>query len=155
VRSIEDLPTTSDKPRDSVMIAASGVMSEEDLAKEEEDRKAAHAGSGAEDIWEVGFTLMIKEASDRDGRTSRRMRRASTWMFRRKRWASLPSWKTSVRSKQSFPLRIPADEYDSDFKSGNMAVALDKYQKALRYLDQHPALPEDAPAELVESFRIM
>jgi len=85
VRSIEDLPTTSDKPRDSVMIAASGVMSEEDLAKEEEDRKAAHAGSGAEDIWEVGFTLMIKEASDRDGRTSRRMRRASTWMFRRKR----------------------------------------------------------------------
>lgn len=56
MRSIEDLPTTSDKPRDSVMIAASGVMSEEDLAKEEEDRKAAHAGSGAEDIWEVGFT---------------------------------------------------------------------------------------------------
>lgn len=41
----------------------------------------------------------------------------------------------------------------NEFKAGNFAVALDKYQKALRYLDVHPVLPDDSPAELVESFR--
>jgi peptidyl-prolyl isomerase D len=30
---------------------------------------------------------------------------------------------------------------------------LDKYQKALRYLDTHPVLPDDTPAHLVESYR--
>lgn len=40
-----------------------------------------------------------------------------------------------------------------EFKAGQFAIALDKYQKALRYLDQHPVLPNDAPAEQVEAFR--
>jgi peptidyl-prolyl isomerase D len=39
------------------------------------------------------------------------------------------------------------------FKKGDFAVALDKYQKALRYLDVHPVLPDDAPADLVKAFR--
>jgi len=47
------LDTTSDKPNESVVIAASGVLSEEELEKEDEERKAAQAGSGGEDIWEV------------------------------------------------------------------------------------------------------
>jgi len=40
-----------------------------------------------------------------------------------------------------------------EFKANIFALALEKYQKALRYLDQHPALPDDTSAELVESFR--
>ena len=41
----------------------------------------------------------------------------------------------------------------SEFKKGQFAIALDKYQKALRYLDQHPVLPDDAPEAQVEAFR--
>jgi peptidyl-prolyl isomerase D len=41
----------------------------------------------------------------------------------------------------------------SEFKDKNFVVALAKYQKALRYLDVHPALPDDADAKLVESYR--
>ncbi|ODO06081.1 peptidyl-prolyl cis-trans isomerase D [Cryptococcus wingfieldii CBS 7118] len=36
-----------------------------------------------------------------------------------------------------------------EFKAGNFAVALDKYQKALRYLDVHP----EAPQELADGYR--
>ena len=42
-----------------------------------------------------------------------------------------------------------------EFKAGQFAVALDKYQKALRYLDVHPVLPYDSPESLVESYRAM
>lgn len=55
VRRIEDLPMTSDKPNEPVVIAAAGVLDEADLAKEEEERKSAQAESGGEDIWEVGY----------------------------------------------------------------------------------------------------
>lgn len=41
----------------------------------------------------------------------------------------------------------------SEFKKGQFAIALDKYQKALRYLDQHPVLPDDAAADQIEAFR--
>ncbi|KAJ7595017.1 peptidyl-prolyl cis-trans isomerase [Mycena floridula] len=38
------------------------------------------------------------------------------------------------------------------FKEGNIHVALDKYQKSIRYLDVHPVMPEGSPASLKESF---
>jgi peptidyl-prolyl isomerase D len=38
------------------------------------------------------------------------------------------------------------------WKEGSAANALDKWQKALRYLDVHPILPDDAPAELADEF---
>ncbi|WVN88033.1 peptidyl-prolyl cis-trans isomerase D [Cryptococcus depauperatus CBS 7841] len=40
-----------------------------------------------------------------------------------------------------------------EFKAEQYAVALDKYQKALRYLDVHPVLPDDSPSDLIEAFR--
>lgn len=42
-----------------------------------------------------------------------------------------------------------------EFKSGQYVIALDKYQKALRYLDVHPVLPDDASAEIVEGYRAL
>lgn len=55
VRRIESLPTTSDKPNEPVVISAAGVLSAEELEKEEAERKKVQeeASSGAEDIWEV------------------------------------------------------------------------------------------------------
>jgi peptidyl-prolyl isomerase D len=44
---------------------------------------------------------------------------------------------------------------DREFKAGRFAGALDKYQKALRYLDLHPVLSDDAPSEQVEAFRAL
>ena len=38
------------------------------------------------------------------------------------------------------------------WKDGSAADALAKWQKALRYLDVHPVLPDDAPSELVDEF---
>lgn len=52
VRRIENIPTTSDKPNDEVLIASAGVLSEEDLAKEAEQKKAAQDSAAGEDIWE-------------------------------------------------------------------------------------------------------
>jgi peptidyl-prolyl isomerase D len=43
----------------------------------------------------------------------------------------------------------------SEFKKAAYGVALDKYQKALRYLDVHPVLPDEAPKEQVEAFRTL
>ena len=62
MRRIEDLPTKSDKPDEPVMIAASGVLSDDELAKEEEERKRAQATSGGDDIWEVN---KVKKPSPR------------------------------------------------------------------------------------------
>jgi len=39
------------------------------------------------------------------------------------------------------------------FKKGDMTGALQKYQKALRYLDVHPTLPPGSPEELTQSFQ--
>jgi peptidyl-prolyl isomerase D len=52
VRRIENLPTTSDKPNEPVIIAASGVLSAADLAAEAEEKRAAQSNAGGEDIWE-------------------------------------------------------------------------------------------------------
>ncbi|KAI0049486.1 40 kDa cyclophilin [Auriscalpium vulgare] len=38
------------------------------------------------------------------------------------------------------------------WKDGNAPDALKKWQKAIRYLDVHPVLPDDAPPELKDSF---
>lgn len=38
------------------------------------------------------------------------------------------------------------------FKEGKTEEALNKYQKAVRYLDVHPVLPDDAPPELGDSY---
>jgi peptidyl-prolyl isomerase D len=38
------------------------------------------------------------------------------------------------------------------FKEGKVDEALQKYEKSLRYLDLHPVLPEDSPAELKAAF---
>ena len=54
VRRIESLPTTSDKPHEAVVIAASGVLSEEDIQKADEEKKQAQEASAGEDIWEAG-----------------------------------------------------------------------------------------------------
>jgi peptidyl-prolyl isomerase D len=40
-----------------------------------------------------------------------------------------------------------------EFKAGRFATALDKYQKALRYLDQNPVVPDDAPNNIAEKLR--
>lgn len=40
------------------------------------------------------------------------------------------------------------------FKEGKYEDALHKYQKAIRYLDYHTALPEDSPPELRDSFDV-
>jgi peptidyl-prolyl isomerase D len=50
VRQIESLPTESDKPLQDVMISASGVLSPDELAQEEEAKKAGQNSN--EDIWE-------------------------------------------------------------------------------------------------------
>jgi peptidyl-prolyl isomerase D len=52
VRRIENIPTTSDKPNEPVVIASAGVLSEEDLAKEEQERKVANESAAGQDIWE-------------------------------------------------------------------------------------------------------
>jgi len=54
VRRIESLPTVSDKPNEPVVIAAAGVLSQEDIKKADEERKQAQEASAGEDIWEVG-----------------------------------------------------------------------------------------------------
>jgi peptidyl-prolyl isomerase D len=53
VRRIESLPTSNDKPNESVIIAAAGVLSPEEISKADEERKAAQEASGGDDIWEV------------------------------------------------------------------------------------------------------
>lgn len=53
VRRIESLPTNNDKPNESVIIAAAGVLSPEEISKADEERKAAQEASGGDDIWEV------------------------------------------------------------------------------------------------------
>lgn len=52
VRKIESIPTNSDKPIEPVTIAAAGVLSEEDLARDQAEKKAAQDKSAGEDIWE-------------------------------------------------------------------------------------------------------
>ncbi|PPR03409.1 hypothetical protein CVT24_012704 [Panaeolus cyanescens] len=41
------------------------------------------------------------------------------------------------------------------YKEGKVDEALQKYQKSLRYLDEHPVLPDDAPPELQDSWNAL
>ncbi|WVQ93122.1 peptidyl-prolyl cis-trans isomerase D [Kwoniella sp. CBS 9459] len=122
VRRIEAIPTTSDKPNEEVKIEAAGVLSAEDLAKEDEEKKKAQEGAAGEDIWE-------DYPQDEEGIDAEKADEA-----------------LSVAQKLK-------DIGTQEFKAGQYAIALDKYQKALRYLDVHPVLPDDAPKEQVEGFR--
>ncbi|RSH95180.1 peptidyl-prolyl cis-trans isomerase cpr6 [Saitozyma podzolica] len=122
VRRIENIPTTSDKPNEPVVIAAAGVLSPEEVAKEDEERKAAAQGPAGEDIWED--YPVDEEKID----------------------AEKPEEALEVATKLK-------EIGTKEFKEGQFGVALDKYQKALRYLDVHPVLPPDAPETLVESYR--
>ncbi|KAI9636793.1 cyclophilin-like domain-containing protein [Dioszegia hungarica] len=122
VRRIEALPTDNDKPREAVTIAAAGVLSEEDVKKEEEANKMAMANVDGEDLYED--YPVDEERID----------------------AEKPEEALQVATKLK-------EIGTREFKAGQYALALDKYQKALRYLDTHPVLPDDAPAPLVASYR--
>lgn len=41
------------------MISSAGVMSPEQLKKEEEDKKAAQDGASGDDIWEVSSSFAV------------------------------------------------------------------------------------------------
>jgi peptidyl-prolyl isomerase D len=45
-----------------------------------------------------------------------------------------------------------ADVLFREFKAGNIENALDMFSKGLRYLDEHPVVPEDQPVELKNTF---
>ncbi|WVQ81136.1 peptidyl-prolyl cis-trans isomerase D [Cryptococcus sp. DSM 104549] len=122
VRRIESLPTTSDKPNEEVKIAAAGVLTPEEVAKAEEEKKAAQATAQGEDIWE-------DYPQDEEGIDAEKAEEA-----------------LEVAKKLK-------DVGTKEFKAGQFATAMDKYQKALRYLDVHPVLSDDAAPELVEGFR--
>ncbi|GJE93069.1 cyclophilin-like domain-containing protein [Phanerochaete sordida] len=60
-----------------------------------------------------------------------------------------------VQEKPEVALRIAREIREIGnklFKEGKAAAALSKYQKAIRYLDVHPVLPDDAPPELRDSY---
>ncbi|KAI0826007.1 peptidyl-prolyl cis-trans isomerase [Irpex lacteus] len=61
----------------------------------------------------------------------------------------------SVQEKPEVALRVAREIREIGnklFKEGKGSEALNKYQKAIRYLDIHPVLPEDAPPELQDSY---
>jgi peptidyl-prolyl isomerase D len=66
VRRIEALPTDNDKPREAVTIAAAGVLSEEDVKKEEEVNKMAMANVDGEDLYEVSFSAPASSGHEAD-----------------------------------------------------------------------------------------
>ncbi|RXK37434.1 peptidyl-prolyl cis-trans isomerase D [Tremella mesenterica] len=122
VRRIEALPTTSDRPNEEVKIVAAGVLTEEDLAKEEEERRSAQEGAAGEDIWE-------DYPADEEG-------------------------VDTEKPEEALGVALKLKEIGTtEFKNGQFATALDKYQKALRYLDVHPVLL-DGDAELEDRFRV-
>jgi peptidyl-prolyl isomerase D len=45
-----------------------------------------------------------------------------------------------------------ADVLFREFKAGNIENALDMFSKGLRYLDEHPVVPEDQPVEVKNTF---
>ncbi|KAI0340271.1 peptidyl-prolyl cis-trans isomerase [Trametopsis cervina] len=61
----------------------------------------------------------------------------------------------SVHDKPEVALRVAREIREAGnklFKEGKSSDALNKYQKAVRYLDIHPVLPDDAPPELRDSY---
>jgi len=61
----------------------------------------------------------------------------------------------SVQEKPEVALRVAREVREVGnklFKDGNSSEALNKYQKAIRYLDLHPVLPENSPPELRDSY---
>ncbi|KIP04828.1 hypothetical protein PHLGIDRAFT_36734 [Phlebiopsis gigantea 11061_1 CR5-6] len=60
-----------------------------------------------------------------------------------------------VHEKPEIALRVAQEIREAGnklFKEGKADQALAKYQKAIRYLDVHPVLPQDAPPELQDSY---
>ncbi|WVQ73623.1 peptidyl-prolyl cis-trans isomerase D [Cryptococcus sp. DSM 104548] len=72
-------------------------------------------------------------------------------------WEDFPQDEEGVDAEQADQALVVGQKLKEvgtkEFKAGHYAVALDKYQKALRYLDVHPTLPADAPQELQDGYR--
>lgn len=125
VRRIEDLPTSaSDRPEKPVKITGAGVLDAADVEKEDAERARA-----AEAAAKGGEDVFEDYPADEE---------------------KIDAEKADEALKVAQTLRALGN---AAFKAGDNTVALAKYQKALRYLDVHPALPDDAAPELVEGFR--
>lgn len=125
IRRIEDIPTSAgDKPEDDVTIISAGVLSAEEVAEEDAKRERAAAAASS-----GGEDVFEDYPADEE---------------------KIDAEKPEEALKVALTLK---DVGTSEFKDKNFVVALAKYQKALRYLDVHPALPDDADTKLVESYR--
>ena len=99
------------------MIAAAGVLSPEEVAKEDEERARAAeaAAAGGEDVYE-DYPADEEKVNPEDEATALKIA-------------------TTLK-----------DLGTKEFKAGNYVVALAKYQKALRYLDVNTEVPFKDPA---------
>lgn len=125
VRRIEDLPTNaSDRPDEKVTIEAAGVLSPEEVEKADAERLMA-----------------VNEATRGDFDV----------------FEDYPADEEKIDAENADAALATAqtlkDIGTKAFKEGDFVVALAKYQKALRYLDVHPTLPDDADPKQVEGFR--
>lgn len=125
VRRIEDIPTSaSDRPQDEVKITGAGVLDAAEVEKEDAARSRA-----ADAAAQGGEDVFEDYPADEE---------------------KIDAEKAEEALKVAQTLRALGN---AAFKAGDNTVALAKYQKALRYLDVHPVLPNDAPADLVAGFR--
>ena len=77
----------------------------------------------------------------------------SMWTSRRTVLWRERSSRRSVQSELERDPRVDGTDLGRAFKEGDFVKALEKYQKALRYLDQNPVLPNDADKSLVDTYR--
>ncbi len=125
VRRIEDIPTSgSDRPEEEVKITGAGVLDAAEVEKEDAERARAAAAAAS-----GGEDVFEDYPADEE---------------------KIDAEKADEALKVAQTLRALGN---AAFKAGDNTVALAKYQKALRYLDVHPELPNDAPADLVAGFR--
>ncbi|KIK80566.1 hypothetical protein PAXRUDRAFT_833456 [Paxillus rubicundulus Ve08.2h10] len=124
VRKIENHPTTSgDVPTKPIVIAACGVLSPDDPSLNES------ASSDADNY---------EDYPEDDERAPEDHEYAYT----------------AANAIKSIGNALLTGKNDDGTKAGepNPSLALEKYLKSLRYLDQHPALPDDAQPERKEDF---
>jgi len=124
VRKIENHPTTSgDVPTKPIVIVACGVLSPDDPSLNE---SASSDGDNYEDYPEDD------ERAPEDHEYAY----------------------TAANTIKSIGNALLTGKNDDGTKAGepNPSLALEKYLKSLRYLDQHPALPDDAQPERKEDF---
>ncbi|BEJ00423.1 hypothetical protein CcaverHIS631_0502800 [Cutaneotrichosporon cavernicola] len=124
VRRIEHLPTSADRPDEEVKIIGAGVLDEAEVEKEDAARaRAAEAAVSGSEDVFEDYPADEEKIDPEDAEQA---------------------------LKVGQTLRALGN---AAFKAGDNTVALAKYQKALRYLDVHPELPNDASPELVAAFR--